>query len=256
VRNSLKTPSTKIGGYFNLLASKVIEILTSKYSMEDHSDLQKTIWTKGSKLWFSDEQPYDIDGKMKILWLELLKFPAISPFVFVDLGCGSGKLIANLAKFKSGNGKYVGLDMNLRFIHSDYHTLISQGTNLSFIQSDLRGLKNIEFSDETKTLIFTMFKFAKSLTPFELKELLNYLNDLSKNFEVFIAVQDVTLNNSSQQDKTLYFKEMRPGGMYWNHNWDNLTAQYGLVSIFKKDYISGSSLQINRILKYNSTIVV
>jgi SAM-dependent methyltransferase len=226
VRNSLKTPSTKIGGYFNLLASKVIEILTSKYSMEDHSDLQKTIWTKGSKLWFSDEQPYDIDGKMKILWLELLKFPAISPFVFVDLGCGSGKLIANLAKFKSGNGKYVGLDMNLRFI------------------------------DETKTLIFTMFKFAKSLTPFELKELLNYLNDLSKNFEVFIAVQDVTLNNSSQQDKTLYFKEMRPGGMYWNHNWDNLTAQYGLVSIFKKDYISGSSLQINRILKYNSTIVV
>lgn len=252
VQYGLKTPSTRIGGSLNLLASKVTKILTSKYSFKEHSDLQRTIWTNHSKLWFSDEQPYVIESKMKILYLELLKFSFFSPFMFVDLGCGSGKLIANLAKFKSGNGKYVGLDLNLSFIHSDYHTLISQGTNLSFIQSDVYGLKNIELSDETKVLIFTMFKFAKQLNPFELKELLDYLNDLAKNFEIFIAVQDVTLNNSSQQDKNLYFKEMR-SGLYWNHNWDNLTSQYGLVTIFKNDYSNGSSLQINRILKYNST---
>ena len=154
--------------------------------------------------------------------------------VIVDVGCGNGDMLRNLAEFGLKNNykfRLIGVDAN-NFTISHAQKLSEKYTNISYICQDI-------FSESFQELKYDIVLCTLTLHHFKDDEIIRLLNVFYKNAAIGIVINDL-------QRSAIAYRLFQ--GLCFVFRLNDMSRQDGLISIlrgFKKEELVNFSKKLN-----------
>ena len=154
--------------------------------------------------------------------------------VIVDVGCGNGDMLRNLAEFGLKNNykfRLIGVDAN-NFTISHAQKLSEKYTNISYICQDI-------FSESFQELKYDIVLCTLTLHHFKDDEIIRLLNVFYKNAAIGIVINDL-------QRSAIAYRLFQ--GLCFVFRLNDMSREDGLISIlrgFKKEELVNFSKKLN-----------